>query len=247
MNHIDIQPHHGWFDSTIEDFCDLVCPHFGLSVGYKEVAFSGFWSQGDGASFKGNFYLSDVVPSDLKAAYPTAVELHNLVEELAELAKEHPEIQGKVSRMSSLYSHANTMVIGDWSSNDGYHNEDTEAFLAADAETPLLCIFRDLANWLYRRLSSEYDFCLADETARQWSEAIEERKSLQVEFVQLQVDVAENPPQSKVQAGALTAAIAAMEVEIETLTSKIDQLSGQFRYRTEDGPLTIGQFYEDYF
>lgn len=244
MRHIDIQPHDGWYDSTIEDFCDNILPHFGIDVSYKDVAFSGFWSQGDGASFTGLFYLSDVNPTDLIVSAPSEVELHQLVEELAELAESHPDIQGKVTRMSSIYSHSNTMIIGDYSSDEGYYNKETEAFAAA--EDNLLSIFRQLADWLYSRLNSEYDYYLADATASQWSEAIEERKALQVDLDQLQADVAANPPQSKIQFDALLTAIAALVVEIDSLTATIDQLSDQFHYWPKDGPFTIEQFYEDH-
>lgn len=246
MSYIEIQPYEGWYEHPIEDFCDNVLPHFGLDVNYKDVEFSGFWSQGDGASFTGIFYLSDVNPEGLKQSLPAAVELHQLVDELAELAEAYPNIQGKVTRLSSRYSHSNTMIIGEYSSCNSYCDEETEAFTAVDAETTLLNIFRQLADWLYKSLNSECDFQLADATARQWAEAIEERTAAQADLTQLQVDIALNPPQSKIQTAALTSAIAALEVEIESLTSKIDQLSDQFHYWPKDGPFTIEQFYENY-
>ena len=247
MSYISIEPFDGWYDSTIEDFCDRICPHLGLDVSYKDVAFSGFWSQGDGASFVGNFYLSDVVPADLKAACPTEVELHELAAELQVLAEAHPNIEGKVIRLSSRYSHSHTMSIGVYSTPDGdYCNEETEAFAAA-AEDSMLRIFRELANWLYNRLNEHYDFQLADATAQAWAEAIEERKLAQNELDQLQADVAANPPQTLIQSDALTTAIAALEVEIESLTSYINQLSDQFSYWPKDGnPYNIEQFYENY-
>ena len=247
MKYIDIQPHDYWYDPTIEDFCDNVLPHFGLDVSYKDVAFSGFCSQGDGASFTGRFYLSDVCLADLEAACPTEVALHKLAAELQVLAEAHPEIQGEVTRYPSLYSHSNTMSTGYWSSNGGYFNEEVEAFAAAEAETTLLGLFRQLADWLYSRLNENYDFYLADATASQWAEATEECTSLQDELKQLQADVSENPPQSLIQSNALTVAIAALEDEIETLSSKIDQLSDQFHYwPKEDGPIGIEEFYEKY-
>lgn len=247
MNYIDIQPHDGWYDCAIEDFCDNVLPHLGLDVSYKDVAFTGFWSQGDGASFKGSFNLSDVSLTDLQAACPTEVALHKLAAELQVLAEAHPNIHGQVSRMSSNYSHSNTMIIGDYMGDNGYCNEDSEAFAAADAEVTMLRIFRELADWLYNRLNEDYDFYLADATASRWAEAIEERKLAQDELDQLQADVAANPPQSLIQSNALTVAIAALEVEVETFTSKIDQLSDQFSFWPKDnGPLGIEQFYEDY-
>lgn len=244
MSYIDIQPHDGWYEDIIVDFCENILPSFGITASYKDVQFTGFWSQGDGASFTGDFCLSDVSPTELIASLPTEVELHKLIEELAELAEAHPNIQGEVSRYPSLYSHSNTMSTGYWSSDDGYYNEETEAFAAA--EDQLIRIFRQLADWLYSRLNENHDFYIADATASQWAEAIEERKDLQADLDQLQADVAANPPQTLIQSNALTVAIAALEVEIDSLSSKINQLSGQFHYWPKDGPFTIEQFYENY-
>ena len=244
MSYISIEPHDGWYEDTIVDFCENILPHFGVDVSYKDVAFSGFWSQGDGASFSGRFFLSNVNLTELKASVPTEVELHQLIDRLAELAEAHHDIQGTISRTSSLYSHSNTMSIGEYSSDNDYCTED---FAAIDGESTLTRIFRELADWLYSRLNEHYDFYLADATAQAWSDAIEERKFLQDETEQLKADVVTNPPQSLIQSNALTAAIAALEVEIEELTTKIDQLSDQFHYwPKEDGPLTIEQFYENY-
>ena len=242
MSYIDIEPHHGWYEDTIVDFCENILPHFGLTVSYKDVEFTGFWSQGDGASFAGSFRLSDVNPSELKSACPTEVELHELAAELQVLADAHPNIEGHISRMPSMYSHSNTMSTGYWSSEND--DEETDAF--APYEDTVIRIFRELANWLYSRLNSEYDFYLADATASKWAEAIEERTALQADLDQLQADVAANPPQSKIQFDALLTAIAALVVEIDSLTSKIGQLSGQFHYWPKDGPFTIEQFYENY-
>lgn len=246
MSYVEIEPHDYWYESTIEDFCDNICPHLGLDVSYRDVVFSGFWSQGDGASFTGCFKLSDVCLDDLKASVPTEVDLHEIVGGLQALVEEHPNIEGRISRLSSLYYHSNTMIMGDYSSENSYCDEETEAFAAADGEATLMRIFRELADWLYSQLNTAYDFYLADATAQAWANAIEERTSLQAELEQLQVDVAENPPQTLIQSNALTAAIAALEVEIEILTSKIDQLSDQFHFWPKDGPLTIEQYYENY-
>ena len=243
MSYIEISPHDGWYEDIIVDFCDNICPHLGLDVSYKDVEFTGFWSQGDGASFTGNFFLRDINLTDLKASVPTEVELHQLAAELQVLAEAHPNIEGHIDRFPSLYSHSNTMGTGYWSS-ESHYNEETEAF--APYEDQLLHTFRQLADWLYSRLNETYDFYLADATAQAWSDAIEERTSLQDELEQLKADVVTNPPQSKIQSDALTTAIAALEVEIETLTSKIDQLSDQFHYWPKEGPMGIEQFYENY-
>ena len=247
MTFISIEPHDGWYESTIEDFCDNICPHLGLDISYRDVEFSGFWSQGDGASFTGCFKLSDVCLDDLKASVPTEVDLHEIVGGLQAFVEEHPNIEGRISRLSSRYSHSNTMIMGDYSSENSYCDEETEAFAAADGEATLMRIFRELADWLYSQLNTAYDFYRADATAWAWANAIEERTALQDDLSQLQADVVTNPPQSLIQSNALTVAIAALEDEIETLSSKIDQLSDQFHYwPKEDGPIGIEEFYEKY-
>lgn len=246
MTYIEIEPHDGWYESTIEDFCDNICPHLGLDVSYRDVEFSGFWSQGDGASFTGCFKLSDVSLDDLKASVPTEVDLHEIAYGLQALVEAHPNIEGRISRLSTRYSHSNTMIMGDYSSENSYCDEETLVFESAEAETTLMNIFRELADWLYSQLNTAYDFHKADTTARSWADAISERKSLQWELGLLQADIAANPPQTLIQSNALTAAIASLEVEIEILTSKIDQLSDQFHYWPKDGPLTIEQYYENY-
>ena len=247
MSYIEISPYDGWYEFSIEDFCERICPHFGLSVCPEDVSFSGFWSQGDGASFTGLFYLSDVSLANLKADVPTEEELHQLAEELAELAEAHPEIQGKVSRMSSRYSHSNTMILGEWSSNNGYCNEETENFASADAETALLRIFRQLADWLYRRLEEEYNYQLASDTAQAWSEAIEEKKALQAELGQLLADVATNPPKTVVQAKACTTVRCNLTSAIAELGDNIDQLADQFHYWSDGKSIPIEDFYENHF
>lgn len=244
MSYIEVSPIEGWYEDTLVDFCENILPNFGLDVSYKDVEFTGFWSQGDGASFTGRFFLSNVNLTELKASVPTEVELHQLVDQLSELAEGNHDIQGNITRMSSRYSHSNTMVIGDYSSDNGYCTED---FAAADGEASLLRIFRELANWLYSRLNETYDFYLADATAQAWAEAVEERKPLQDALDQLQVCVAANPPPTPAQTKALSVATNAVEVQIEDLTSTINQLSDQFSYwPKDDGPFTIEKFYENY-
>ena len=41
-----------WSEFVIEDFCRK-CAEYGIDVDEKDVSFTGFWSQGDGASFVG--------------------------------------------------------------------------------------------------------------------------------------------------------------------------------------------------
>lgn len=46
-----------WYESTIDDFSDYAL-YLGFDIADNCVSFSGFYSQGDGASFKGQFSIS---------------------------------------------------------------------------------------------------------------------------------------------------------------------------------------------
>lgn len=171
-----------WSENVIYD-AKQVAALMGITI--DKVYFTGFWSQGDGACFTGNFYLSDVAPAELKASAPTEVELHQLVDELAELAEAHPNIQGAIDRIPSHYYHSNTMSTGYWSSDDGYYNKETEAFAAADAESTLIKIFRRLADWIYEKLEENYNYAQADSYARGYQELEEEIIQLKLEGCEL--------------------------------------------------------------
>lgn len=64
--HRDWNVDHDWYDCTIGDFCE-VAKSFGIDVERKDVQFSGFWSQGDGASFTfGTVNAYDVIMAAIK-------------------------------------------------------------------------------------------------------------------------------------------------------------------------------------
>jgi len=60
----DFQDAHG--GSVIEDF-QTIAGHLGFTFSADDVSWSGFWSQGDGASFSATFTLSEMNPEALSA------------------------------------------------------------------------------------------------------------------------------------------------------------------------------------
>lgn len=65
--HRDWNVDHGWWESTYEDFIG-VAKAFGFDIGKDDVQFSGFWSQGDGASFVFSYVnADDIITAHLKA------------------------------------------------------------------------------------------------------------------------------------------------------------------------------------
>jgi hypothetical protein len=75
----DINIFDDWFDFVYDDFKDDMKENHGIEV--KEIQFSGFYSQGDGASFETDWF------------------------------EHSEDIQLRIARISSLYCHENTMIV----------------------------------------------------------------------------------------------------------------------------------------
>jgi hypothetical protein len=169
-NHRDTNmDYHGWHECTIDDWKEKL-----ESLGYSdpEIQYSGFWSQGDGASF-----TSKQVP--LPSTDPDVIEAWdqltgaaaligvNITEEISDLA------YGKVYRSSHRYSHENTVSV-DWEWNDPpFQNiilpEGIAPFVEA-LHTAVEAYFdgltetvRDLCREIYDSLEKEYEYQTSDE------------------------------------------------------------------------------------
>jgi hypothetical protein len=141
-------------DSVVTDFCEIL-GHLGFTVESKDVEWSGFCSQGDGASFTGLFNLADMKPEALKAwgsgetvnvclqdvaAFkPDAsrfyrevlrcLPLSHWAEWRALFRETRSETRVSIERYSSRYSHHMTMQAGDsgeWCEAVAYFMGDTE-------------------------------------------------------------------------------------------------------------------------
>lgn len=72
-DNFEINVDYDWYDTILFDFIDG-CKKIGISVNYKDISFSGFYSQGDGASFVGEMcynvqaflkYLGVFIPDNI--------------------------------------------------------------------------------------------------------------------------------------------------------------------------------------
>ena len=243
MSYIEIDLHYDWWEPVYEDFLQIL-DAAGVSAESNDIHFSGFWSQGDGASFTGNFYLRDVDGDKLRELLP---EYHHyyVANPLEELAKEHAKILGKIGRNGLRYSHSNTMVIADYSSDESYCDEHTDKF--EGDEDRLLQIFRNLADYLYSQLRTEYEFHLAYQTCAMWDGYTVEVYALKQELQQLRESIIDSLPSAEVQVKALGDRMDHLEDEIELLESKIDQLEDQFHYWKDGKSMTIQEFRNENF
>lgn len=167
--HRDINIYDDWWDCTYDDFkADMEAK--GIHV--SDIWFSGFWSQGDGASFTG--YISDnkkfFEQHELMESYPWIANLMSL----------DGDFTLNIERTGHRYAHENTVSV-EVSFTDMFYNvlihetggdlrrnviEQWDAQLDAEYATisgPVTEIIRDYCRDLYRRLEEEYNYLTSDE------------------------------------------------------------------------------------
>ena len=121
------------------------------------IWFSGFGSQGDGASFEGAYRFAPGAPKAIRAHAPGDGELHRIADGLHAIQRRNfYQLCADVSQRGR-YCHEYSMSIT--VERDSPHNQD----MTADAEDTVIELLRDLARWLYRQLEREYDYQTSDE------------------------------------------------------------------------------------
>lgn len=182
-DHRDINVDHDWWDSVYDDF-RCVCTILGIELDKDEPSFSGFWSQGDGASWTGWYRTVQTTPwgAPTKATYdlaPTLIReyapkdetLHAIADELCMLARVYYPSYAHVRRHDNRYTHEMTMCV---STIEPYDDAAEFADEVTDAlEEALLVQFRALAVWLYNTLEQEHDHLTSDEAVADTLEANE--------------------------------------------------------------------------
>ena len=178
-----------WWYATYEDFitvADLL--GFSMAVdtrGEEDIQFSGFGSQGDGASFTGQFSLARAAGAKerIQSYAPLDQTLGRLADEAEQLAKEFKLWQEQVApnveadsclidirRDQGMYVHAFMME----SSSEPLVDAIAESLEDAAGEFPYyadvsrfedraLDLARYLARWLYDQLEKESEYLTSDE------------------------------------------------------------------------------------
>jgi hypothetical protein len=126
------------------------------------ISFSGFWSQGDGASFSGSYKYVPACFQKVREDFPQDTELHSIADRLtalnARLRLLHGcWLEGTITRNDTRYSHKFTMdaVVTD---------SEGEEFSWDDPITKdFLELMRDFADWIYKGLEADYDWRTSDE------------------------------------------------------------------------------------
>lgn len=133
-----------------------------------EISFSGFYSQGDGASFTAD-YDSRLINLDELKNHNT--ELYSLMTRIDSVfgtsgLTSDNIITASVKRVSRHYSHHNTVAIDDIAINgeDEWITEDSRIYKAFEAiENYLSSLKDDLCYIIYNSLEREYNYQTSDE------------------------------------------------------------------------------------
>lgn len=154
-----------WYECIFED-CKEIFKILGItsekrvelkngSFRYEpDIQFTGFYSQGDGASFTGTYSYQKASCANIRAYAPYDKELHQIADALAAVQRKHfYKIVAEIYRMNSHYSHEHSVHI--------------EANVPDTVEEPL----RDLMRWIYKRLQAEYEYQTSEEAALETIEA----------------------------------------------------------------------------
>lgn len=161
---------HDWYDAVYEDF-QRIAEIIGIRLNTRTVRlvggrtredpciwFSGFSSQGDGASWTGTYAYRKSAAADLRAYAPKDQTLHSIAARLQGAQHQNfYQLRAEVAHRGNYY-HAYSMDIA--ANRDGRFSQE----IAGNAEAIIVDALRDLANWLYRQLEQEYDYLTSDES-----------------------------------------------------------------------------------
>jgi hypothetical protein len=158
-----------WHECVFDDF-DAICAIVGVRLKTRSVrlfgggtrqkpciSFSGFASQGDGASFEGALGFATGAPKAIRAHAPEDSELHRIADGLQAIQRRNfYQLRADINQRGH-YCHEYSMSIA--VERDSPNNQD----MTADAEDAIVELLRDLARWLYRQLEREYEYQTSDE------------------------------------------------------------------------------------
>ncbi len=154
-------------DHVIDDAA-IVADLFGLDIRKKTIRlmngktraepavyWSGFWSQGDGASYEGDYSYCKGALAAIVSYAPTDTALHDIVRRLQRVqARNFYRLTASITQ-SGRYVHEMTMRF-DVSRTDDAPVSDNDIEELSD------CL-RDFARWVYRALETEWEYQASDE------------------------------------------------------------------------------------
>lgn len=160
-----------WYDSTFEDVQEVFKllgvivstseQHFvraDRTVGHvtvPDIYFSGFYQQGDGASYAGSYEYAQDSLKAVQGYAPQDTELHRIASELDRLNAAHGLLRATIPRGRGTARHSCAMSFEVYTSDGGSAGDRVAEALAE--------LLRDLANWVYKQLKADFEYQMSDE------------------------------------------------------------------------------------
>lgn len=147
-----------WYDGVFEDATTIAAL---MGIDIDKIYFSGFWSQGDGACFEGEYRYKKGSVKAVKEYAPADTELHRIVTELYELQRKNFfQLTANVTHYGNYYHERSNRISIDTLNSDRYISDDTD-----EALTELL---RDYMLWIYKKLETDHDYLMSDESVKEY-------------------------------------------------------------------------------
>lgn len=153
-----------WWDYVYDQFVEEMS-EYGIDIATKDIHFSGFWSQGDGAAFSCQMGDSDIIKY-LKAHKLTKkywLLYVNLIRDNVSTGytvKESWRYYSMTGEMDTLRVYSDHII-----DNDDLYNRLHDQAMALACDILEYC--RDRAADLYKQLEEEYEYLVSDESIKE--------------------------------------------------------------------------------
>ena len=122
------------------------------------VYWSGFWSQGDGASFEGSWRYAKGSTKAIRKHAPSDATLHDIADRLAHAAKKSfYAVSAEVTLAPYHYCHSGCMQV------DVRVDVRVKDFNVSANDDEITQALRDFADWIYNQLEKECEYQNSDE------------------------------------------------------------------------------------
>jgi hypothetical protein len=165
----DLGVHDDWWDAVYDDF-ERVCEILGIRLkatpvrlmggGTRQkpcIQFSGFWSQGDGASYECFWSHAKGSTKRIREFAPKDATLHGIADRLQAVLRQNFYQLCAEATHRGRCSHEYSMAV------EVTRDSPTGQDPTTDSEEAVTDALRDLARWLYRQLEAEHDHLTSDD------------------------------------------------------------------------------------
>jgi hypothetical protein len=155
-----------WFSGTISEWQDKLSQR-----GYKdpEIRFSGFWSQGDGASFSCSLdFKGESAESFLTESHKAKLTAKRVEWKMDGYDTGEFWVFGTI-HATGRYCHHNTMTLDDWDITFDNASTESKEFLdelsedATELPSEIINEAKSLAQEIYKDLEKEYNYLTSEE------------------------------------------------------------------------------------